>query len=46
MEANYGYPEHSRRREAWDMLIQLSQNSKLPWVCVGDFNDLLDQSEK
>ena len=42
----YGYPESTRRSEAWAMLIQLSQISMLPWVCIGDFNDLLDQSEK
>ncbi|KAH9790374.1 reverse transcriptase domain-containing protein [Citrus sinensis] len=42
----YGYPESSRRRESWHLLRRLASFSTLPWVCIGDFNDLLDSSEK
>ncbi|KAH9750457.1 reverse transcriptase domain-containing protein [Citrus sinensis] len=42
----YGYPESNRRRESWHLLRRLASLSTLPWVCLGDFNDLLDSSEK
>ena len=42
----YGFPEPSRRRESWDLLRLLSRKSALPWVCIGDFNDLLAVNEK
>ncbi|KAL9444583.1 hypothetical protein AB3S75_017718 [Citrus x aurantiifolia] len=42
----YGCPESSRRRESWDLLRLLSGSSALPWVCIGDFNDLLAANEK
>ena len=42
----YGFPERSRRRESWELLKSLSRRSNLSWCCIGDFNDLLDQSEK
>ena len=28
------------------LLRQLSSLSTLPWVCVGDFNEVLDEGEK
>jgi hypothetical protein len=37
----YGYPERSRRRQAWDLLRELRDMSTLPWCIIGDFNDLL-----
>ncbi|KAH9779367.1 reverse transcriptase domain-containing protein [Citrus sinensis] len=42
----YGFPESSRRRESWSLLRSLALASSLPWVCIGDFNDLLYLSEK
>ncbi|XP_019194790.1 PREDICTED: uncharacterized protein LOC109188615 [Ipomoea nil] len=42
----YGYPERHRRREAWQLLRSLSARSTLPWLVMGDYNDLLDQFEK
>ncbi|KAH9684395.1 reverse transcriptase domain-containing protein [Citrus sinensis] len=42
----YGYPESSRRRESWDLLRLLSSSSSLPWLCIGDFNDLLAANDK
>nr|GLL37956.1 uncharacterized protein LOC109157277 [Ipomoea trifida] len=42
----YRYPKRSRRRESWKMLRMLSGMSTMPWVCMGDYNDLLYQSEK
>ena len=42
----YGYPERGRRRDFWELLKSLCDRSNLPWCCIGDFNDLLGQSEK
>ena len=42
----YGFPESSRRRESWNLMRSLASSSSLPWVCLGDFNDLLHSSEK
>ena len=42
----YDFPEMSRRRDSWELLRSLSSVSSLPWICIGDFNDLLHISEK
>ena len=42
----YGHPERNRRKDFWDLLKSLSNRSNLPWCCIGDFNDLLAQTEK
>lgn len=42
----YGYPESSRRQASWNLLRSLANVSSLPWVCIGDFNDLLAANEK
>ncbi|XP_031112052.1 uncharacterized protein LOC116016024 [Ipomoea triloba] len=42
----YGFPERHRRREAWNMLRSLAAQSSLPWVTMGDYNDLLHQFDK
>ncbi|XP_031101977.1 uncharacterized protein LOC116005882 [Ipomoea triloba] len=42
----YGYPERARRQQAWDFLRDLKRRSSLPWVVIGDFNDLACHSEK
>ena len=42
----YGEPETSRRCEGWSMLRLLSSKSRLPWCCIGDFNELLQVGEK
>nr|GMD77815.1 ribonuclease H [Ipomoea batatas] len=42
----YGYLERARRREAWQMLRNLAGLSSLPWVIMGDYNDLLYPEEK
>ncbi|KAL9440617.1 hypothetical protein AB3S75_019313 [Citrus x aurantiifolia] len=42
----YGFPESSRRQASWNLLRSLSNSSSLPWVCIGDFNDLLAANEK
>ncbi|KAJ9548141.1 hypothetical protein OSB04_020684 [Centaurea solstitialis] len=42
----YGFPERTRRRVSWNLLRSLAEQSNLPWVVMGDFNDLLSQEEK
>ncbi|MCI07385.1 endonuclease/exonuclease/phosphatase family protein, partial [Trifolium medium] len=42
----YGYPEKERRRDSWNLLRSLSQDTSLPWCVMGDFNDMLFADDK
>ena len=42
----YGKLETHKRQESWDLLQSLHGQSLLPWLCVGDFNEIIKQSEK
>ncbi|KAJ8747844.1 hypothetical protein K2173_010053 [Erythroxylum novogranatense] len=42
----YGFPERHRKRSSWALLRSFSQPSSFPWVCMGDFNNLMSASEK
>ncbi|KAL0367153.1 UNVERIFIED_CONTAM: hypothetical protein Sradi_3605400 [Sesamum radiatum] len=42
----YGNPEVARRKASWERLFRLSQESTKPWLCSGDFNEVLFQHEK
>jgi exonuclease III len=42
----YGHPESHRRHEAWALLRHLVVMEPRPWVCIGDFNEITDRSEK
>ena len=42
----YGFPELHRQRPSWTLLRALAISSSLPWVYIGDFNDLLSPSDK
>lgn len=42
----YGFPERSRRREAWDFIRYLAGRSQIPWCIIGDFNDMLYATDK
>ena len=42
----YGHPETNKRGESWSLLKDLSRQSKLPWVCMGDFNEIMHTKEK
>ncbi|XP_019186519.1 PREDICTED: uncharacterized protein LOC109181223 [Ipomoea nil] len=46
MTGFYGFPKRPQRRESWDLIRSLASRSDLPWVIIGDFNDLLYQYEK
>ena len=42
----YGNPETSKREESWKPLEQLSRSCDLPWVYMGDFNEIMHSGEK
>ena len=42
----YGNPETKKREESWALLVNLSKRSALPWVCMGDFNEICHRGEK
>ena len=42
----YGNLETSKREESWVLLVNLSTRSALPWVCMGDFNEICHRGEK
>jgi exonuclease III len=42
----YGHPDVSKRVEAWALIKYLAQMDSFPWVCIGDFNEVLTTSEK
>ncbi|XP_050211481.1 uncharacterized protein LOC126661668 [Mercurialis annua] len=42
----YGNPTQSQRIHSWMLLKRLKDLFSGPWVCGGDFNEILDASEK
>lgn len=42
----YGEPEQTRRQEIWNAISNLQDNSSNPWFLTGDFNEIVDNSEK
>ena len=41
----YGEAQTAERHKTWDMLKRIKSSSSLPWVCIGDFNEVLHRSE-
>jgi hypothetical protein len=41
----YGHPIISKRFESWGFLRHLSGLSPTPWLCMGDFNEIVSMSE-
>ena len=37
----YGYLDEQQKPETWRLLRHLYSRSTLPWVCLGDFNEIL-----
>ena len=42
----YGRPEEQRKQESWQFLKHLHSRDDVPWVCIGDFNEILSASKK
>ena len=42
----YGDTNKPKRRELWDQLISLNYSRESPWFVTGDFNDLINNTEK
>lgn len=42
----YGEARRERRHRSWDLLKYLSTQSDVPWMCTGDFNEILDAREQ
>lgn len=42
----YGEATRSLRYKTWDMMRFLRADSDLPWLCIGDFNEVLRREEQ
>ncbi|KAK3230442.1 hypothetical protein Dsin_002323 [Dipteronia sinensis] len=42
----YGNPTPDQRHHGWNLLRRLAGLSRLPWLCVGDFNEIISDEEK
>ncbi|KAK3205548.1 hypothetical protein Dsin_019594 [Dipteronia sinensis] len=42
----YGHPEADQRHHGWTLLRRLHSMAHFPWLCVGDFNEILSAEEK
>jgi hypothetical protein len=42
----YGQPDASKRHESWSLFRRLRRMSDLPWLVMGDLNEILADNEK
>lgn len=42
----YGKPKTFKRIKSWNLLQSLNHKFQTPWLCVGDFNELIRSDEK
>ena len=42
----YGHLDVTKRQESWELLKVLNNFSPTPWVCIGDFNEIISNAEK
>ncbi|KAG5535869.1 hypothetical protein RHGRI_023591 [Rhododendron griersonianum] len=42
----YGCPSRSGRQEIWDCIKGIARSESLPWLCMGDFNQVLAADDK
>ena len=41
----YGHPEKEQKAETWRLMRHLRAHGTLPWLCLGDFNEILSSNE-
>ena len=41
----YGEAQTSERFKIWNLVKHIKSSNALPWVCIGDFNEVLHRSE-
>lgn len=42
----YGEAQTNLRYKTWDMMRDIADHSSLPWLCIGDFNEVLRLDEQ
>jgi hypothetical protein len=42
----YGYPEENYKKKTWGLIKHLASMVSSKWLCLGDFNDILNGEEK
>jgi endonuclease/exonuclease/phosphatase family metal-dependent hydrolase len=42
----YGHPDVEKRHEAWALLRHLASLFPYPWICIGDFNEIVENADK
>ncbi|KAK2641359.1 hypothetical protein Ddye_023122 [Dipteronia dyeriana] len=42
----YGHPDRSHRGHSWTLLRRLAGLFSLPWVCIGDLNEIICDNDK
>jgi hypothetical protein len=42
----YGYPNTAKRKESWDLLWHLNTLHLISWLCIRDFNEIINLLEK
>ncbi|KAK7282470.1 hypothetical protein RIF29_11279 [Crotalaria pallida] len=42
----YGFPSAHEKRRTWDLVRLLKGNAEVPWVLMGDFNQILGPEDK
>ena len=42
----YGNPETHKHHHSWAILKNMNRSFSLPWLCAGDFNEILRSHEK
>lgn len=44
--AVYGFPEAQHKVRTWELIRRMKPPDLVPWLCIGDFNDILSPADK
>ncbi|XP_057428231.1 uncharacterized protein LOC130721452 [Lotus japonicus] len=44
--AVYGFPEERFKARTWDLVRRAKPPHPMPWLCIGDFNDIISPADK